>query len=99
MITQPTYDPAKTAGLLRSVQGCGYIASECAFEYVDALRACEAERAAQQARADAAELRDRQRKLPFPKNNRFVCPHCGTEADLTNLRLQIEAQAKRPIVL
>ncbi|KAB2909374.1 MAG: Clp protease ClpP [Dechloromonas sp.] len=36
--------------------------------------------------------------LPFPKNNKFSCPACGTEADLTGLRLQIEAQTKKAIL-
>lgn len=36
--------------------------------------------------------------VPFPKNNKFRCPNCGTEADLTGPRSQIEAQAKKPVV-
>jgi len=38
-------------------------------------------------------------KVPFPKNNKFTCPHCGAEADLTTLRMQLEAQTKRSLVL
>lgn len=34
----------------------------------------------------------------FPKNNRFRCPRCGAENDLSNLRLQLEVQAKKTIV-
>ena len=36
--------------------------------------------------------------VPFPKNNKFRCPNCGAEADLTDPRRQIEAQAKKPVV-
>jgi hypothetical protein len=36
--------------------------------------------------------------VPFPANNRYRCPGCGTEADLSDARRQIEAQAKRPVV-
>ena len=34
----------------------------------------------------------------FPQKNMFTCPACGTQADLTGLRMQIEAQTKKPIV-
>lgn len=34
----------------------------------------------------------------FPANNMFTCPACGTQADLTGLRMQIEAQTKKPII-
>lgn len=34
----------------------------------------------------------------FPTSNKFICPSCGTEANLTGLRMQLEAQAKKPIV-
>jgi hypothetical protein len=34
----------------------------------------------------------------FPKDNRIVCPGCGAEHDLNQLRREIEAQAKSPIV-
>ncbi|MBI1817762.1 MAG: ATP-dependent Clp protease proteolytic subunit [Deltaproteobacteria bacterium] len=36
--------------------------------------------------------------LPFPKDNKLRCPNCGAEADLTDLRRQIEAQAKKSVV-
>lgn len=35
---------------------------------------------------------------PFPANNRFSCPGCGTEVDLTVTRQQVEAQSGRPVV-
>ena len=34
----------------------------------------------------------------FPADNRFRCPSCGAETDLGDLRRQIEAQAKKPVV-
>lgn len=34
----------------------------------------------------------------FPKSNKLTCSFCGTESDLTVLRMQIEAQSKKPIV-
>ena len=34
----------------------------------------------------------------FPKNNKFNCPGCKAQIDLSDLRLQIEAQAKKKIV-
>lgn len=37
-------------------------------------------------------------KLPFPADNKFTCPRCQAQADMTNIRMQIEAQAKKPIV-
>lgn len=37
-------------------------------------------------------------KMLFPGNNKFTCPICHAVADLTPLRMQIEAQAKRPIL-
>jgi len=36
--------------------------------------------------------------MPFPKDNVFICPHCGTQSNLTGLRNQIEAQSKKRIV-
>lgn len=38
-------------------------------------------------------------KLSFPGNNQFTCPHCQAVADLTGLRMQIEAQSKRPLLI
>ena len=35
---------------------------------------------------------------PFPSDNKFRCPHCGAENDLSEARRQIEAQAKKPVV-
>lgn len=35
---------------------------------------------------------------PFPPNNRFKCPGCGTEVDLTPTRHQLEAQSGKPLV-
>lgn len=37
--------------------------------------------------------------LPFPSGNRLQCPSCGAEMDLTDARRQLEAQARRPIVI
>jgi hypothetical protein len=36
--------------------------------------------------------------MPFPKDNVFICPSCGTESNLVNLRNQIEAQSKKNVV-
>ncbi|MCK4368886.1 MAG: ATP-dependent Clp protease proteolytic subunit [Dehalococcoidales bacterium] len=36
--------------------------------------------------------------VPFPKDNVFVCPNCGTQSNLVDLRNQIEAQSKKNIV-
>jgi hypothetical protein len=36
--------------------------------------------------------------VPFPPDNRFRCPNCGAEADLSDTRRQIEAQSKRRVV-
>ncbi|MFC1956897.1 ATP-dependent Clp protease proteolytic subunit [Chloroflexota bacterium] len=36
--------------------------------------------------------------MPFPKDNVFVCPNCGTQSNLVDLRNQIEAQSKKNIV-
>ncbi|MEM7305045.1 MAG: Clp protease ClpP [Planctomycetota bacterium] len=35
---------------------------------------------------------------PFPADNRFKCPGCGTEIDLTATRQQVEAQSGKPVV-
>lgn len=37
-------------------------------------------------------------RIPFPANNVFRCPSCGTQHDLADLRRQIESQVKKPIV-
>jgi ClpP class serine protease len=36
--------------------------------------------------------------LAFPGDNKFKCPKCGIEHDLTDTRRQIEAQARKPVV-
>ncbi len=36
--------------------------------------------------------------MPFPKDNVFICPHCGTQSNLATLRNQIEAQSKKSVV-
>lgn len=36
--------------------------------------------------------------VPFPADNKFKCPSCGTEQDLSQLRQQIELQAKKKVV-
>ena len=36
--------------------------------------------------------------MHFPKDNVFICPHCGTQSNLVDLRNQIEAQSKKQIV-
>jgi hypothetical protein len=36
--------------------------------------------------------------VPFPEDDKFVCPSCGAESDLSDLRRQIEAQGKKPVV-
>jgi len=36
--------------------------------------------------------------FPFPENNKFRCPKCGTEHDLSDARRELEAQAKKPVV-
>lgn len=38
-------------------------------------------------------------KVPYPKNDNFVCPNCHTSSNLTRARLQIEAQLNRKVVL
>ncbi|MBI1954944.1 MAG: Clp protease ClpP [Acidobacteria bacterium] len=37
--------------------------------------------------------------LPFPGDNRFHCPNCGNEIDLSDLRRQIESQAKKRVII
>lgn len=39
-----------------------------------------------------------QGSLSFPKDNIFKCPGCGAESDLGDLRRQLEAQSKKPVV-
>lgn len=34
----------------------------------------------------------------FPQNNKFKCPHCGSESDILGLRQQFEAQYKKRIM-
>jgi hypothetical protein len=36
--------------------------------------------------------------VPFPKDNVFICPNCGTQSNLVGFRNQIEAQTKKNIV-
>jgi hypothetical protein len=36
--------------------------------------------------------------LPFPPDNHFNCPNCRAEHDLSEIRRQIELQAKKPVV-
>jgi hypothetical protein len=36
--------------------------------------------------------------LPFPKDDAFRCPGCGAETHLGDLRRQVEAQARKPVV-
>jgi hypothetical protein len=36
--------------------------------------------------------------IPFPKDNQFVCPKCGTQSSLLDARNQIEAQTKQKII-
>lgn len=36
--------------------------------------------------------------IPFPSNNKFKCPHCGHETDLTEIRQKIEREKGRKIV-
>lgn len=37
-------------------------------------------------------------RVPFPKDNKFRCPRCGTVHDLSSTRQQLEAQAQQPMV-
>ena len=36
--------------------------------------------------------------LPFPGDNKFACPSCGAECDLTQTRRQIEADSGKRVV-
>ncbi len=36
--------------------------------------------------------------IPFPGNNILACPTCGAKTDLGDLRRQLEAQTKKPVV-
>jgi hypothetical protein len=36
--------------------------------------------------------------LPYPKDDKLVCPHCKTVIDLSTHRAQIEAEARRPVI-
>jgi len=36
--------------------------------------------------------------VPFPKDDVFRCPNCGAETHLGDLRRQIEAQSRRPVI-
>lgn len=36
--------------------------------------------------------------ISFPKDNKLTCPMCNTQSDLSSVRLQIEAQAKKRIL-
>jgi predicted RNA-binding Zn-ribbon protein involved in translation (DUF1610 family) len=37
--------------------------------------------------------------VPYPKDDNFICPNCGTETNLTPLRLQLEAQSGLKVIL
>jgi hypothetical protein len=36
--------------------------------------------------------------IPFPNDNLFTCPQCGTQSNLTPLRMQLEAQSKKKVL-
>lgn len=36
--------------------------------------------------------------VPFRQDNKFRCPNCGVEHDLSDTRRQLEAQTKKPLV-
>lgn len=36
--------------------------------------------------------------IPFPRDNKFSCPSCNTVIDISAMRIQIEAETKRPII-
>lgn len=38
-------------------------------------------------------------KFPYPKGDNFICPNCRTLSNLAKIRLQIEAQTKKKIIL
>ncbi|HAT1879423.1 TPA: Clp protease ClpP [Legionella pneumophila subsp. pneumophila] len=35
--------------------------------------------------------------FPFPKNNKFICPDCKSEIDISDARRQLEAQSKKSV--
>jgi len=37
--------------------------------------------------------------VPYPKNDIFVCPECGTQTNIAPLRLQLEAQTGLKVVI
>ncbi len=37
--------------------------------------------------------------VPYPKDDNFICPNCGTQTNLTPLRLQLEAQTGLKVVI
>jgi len=39
-----------------------------------------------------------QGSAPFPADNKLRCPNCNLEIDVSNIRKQLEAQSKKPIV-
>jgi ribosomal protein L44E len=38
-------------------------------------------------------------KSPYPKDDKFICPNCKTQSNLGQMRLQIEAQTRKKIIL
>lgn len=40
----------------------------------------------------------RKGRIPYPDNDIFKCPNCKTESNISNIRLQIEAQSGKKIV-
>lgn len=36
--------------------------------------------------------------VPFPPDDVFRCPNCGTETNLSSAKRQVEAQARRPVI-
>lgn len=37
--------------------------------------------------------------VPYPKDDNFICPNCGTQTNLTPLRLQLEAQTGLRVII
>lgn len=37
-------------------------------------------------------------KFPFPPNNIFICPNCKAQSNLSQIRLQIEAQTRKKLI-
>jgi predicted RNA-binding Zn-ribbon protein involved in translation (DUF1610 family) len=35
----------------------------------------------------------------YPKNNIYICPNCGSQQDLTPLKLQVEAQSRKKVII